>query len=87
MADLVSIVGFYFPEPSIYNATSSPIVDSARNVSGYVVGAIVRYDVAKIEMSWKYITAYQWSQIISYIGIKTGIKTMYTYLDKIIFMC
>ena len=67
MAALVSIVGFDFPEPSTYNATTSTIVDSARNVSGYVVGAVVRHDVAKIEMSWKYLTAYQWWQILSSI--------------------
>lgn len=65
MDALVSIGGFEFPEPSTYNATTSTIVDSARNVQGRVVGAVVRHDVAKIEMSWKYLTAYQWSQILS----------------------
>lgn len=65
MAALVSIGGFSFPEPSTYNATTSTIVDSARNVQGRVVGAVVRHDVAKIELSWKYLTAYQWSQILS----------------------
>lgn len=65
MTALVSIGGFDFPEPSSYNATTSTIVDSARNVSGYVVGAVVRNDVAKIEMSWKYLTAQQWASILS----------------------
>ena len=65
MAALVSIGGFEFPEPSTYSATTSTIVDSARNVSGYVVGSVVRNDVAKIEMTWKYLTAYQWAQILS----------------------
>ncbi len=65
MAALVSIGGFDFPEPSTYNATTSTIVDSARNVQGKVVGAVVRHDVAKIDMSWKYLTAYQWSRILS----------------------
>ena len=65
MDALVSIGGFDFPEPSTYNATTSTIVDSARNVQGRVVGAVVRHDVAKIEMTWKYLTAYQWSQILS----------------------
>lgn len=65
MAALVSIGGFDFPEPSSYNATTSTIVDSARNVSGYVVGAVVRHDVAKIELSWKYLTAQQWATILS----------------------
>lgn len=65
MAALVSIGGFNFPEPSTYNATTSTIVDSGRNVQGRVVGAVIRHDVAKIELSWKYLTAYQWSQILS----------------------
>ena len=39
MAALVSIGGFEFPEPSTYNATTSTIVDSARNVSGWIRGA------------------------------------------------
>ena len=65
MAALVSIGGFEFPEPSTYNATTSTIVDSARNIQGRVVGAVVRNDVAKIEMSWKYLTAYQWARILS----------------------
>ena len=65
MAALVSIGNFDFPEPSTYNAITSTIVDSARNIQGRVVGAVVRNDVAKIEMSWKYLTAYQWAQILS----------------------
>ena len=65
MAALVSIGGFDFPEPSTYDASTSTIVDSARNVNGYVVGAVVRDDVAKIDMSWKYLTANQWASILS----------------------
>jgi hypothetical protein len=65
MAALVSIGGFEFPEPSTYTATTSTIVDSARNVSGYVVGAVVRSDVAKIELTWRYLTADQWASILS----------------------
>jgi hypothetical protein len=65
MAALVSIGGFDFPEPSTYNATTSTIVDSARNVQGRVVGAVVRNDVAKVELTWRYLTAYQWAQILS----------------------
>lgn len=65
MTALVSIGGFNFPEPSTYNATTSTIVDSARNVQGRVVGAVVRHDVAKIELTWKYLTAAQWARILS----------------------
>lgn len=65
MAALVSIGGFAFPEPSTYTATTSTIVDSARNIQGRVVGAVVRHDVAKIELTWRYLTAQQWAQILS----------------------
>ena len=65
MAALVSIGGFDFPEPSTYTATTSTIVDSARNVSGYVVGSVIRNDVAKIELTWRYLTAQQWANILS----------------------
>ena len=65
MAALVSIGGFDFPEPSTYNATTSTIVDSARNVQGVVIGSVVRDDVAKIELSWKYLTAQEWAKILS----------------------
>lgn len=65
MEALVSIDGYNFPEPSTYDAVTSTIVDSARNVSGYVVGSVVRHDVAKIELSWRYLTAEQWATILS----------------------
>ena len=65
MEALVTIGGYELPEPSSYNATTSTIVDSARNVEGRVVGSVVRNDVAKIELSWKYLTANQWATILS----------------------
>ena len=65
MEALVSIGGYNLPEPSTYSATTSTIVDSARNVSGYVVGNVIRSDVAKVELTWKYLTAQQWARILS----------------------
>lgn len=65
MDALVSIGGYGLPEPSTYSATTSTIVDSARNVSGYVVGSVIRSDVAKVELSWKYLTVQQWANILS----------------------
>ena len=41
MEALVSVGGYGFPEPSTYNATTSTIVDSARNVQGKMVGSVV----------------------------------------------
>lgn len=65
MDALVTVGGYRFPEPSAYSAVTSTIVDSARNISGEVVGSVVRHDVAKIEISWKYLTAQQWANILS----------------------
>lgn len=65
MEALVTVGGYELPEPSSYNAVTSTIVDSARNVEGRVVGSVVRHDVAKIELSWKYLTAQQWANILS----------------------
>ena len=65
MEALVTIGGYELPEPSSYNAITSTIVDSGRNVEGKVVGSVVRHDVAKIELSWKYLTAQQWANVLS----------------------
>lgn len=65
MAALISIGNYDFPEPSSYSGTTATIVDSARNVSGRVVGSVVRNDVAKVEVAWKYLTAQQWATILS----------------------
>ena len=61
---LVTVNGVALPEPSEYKALTSTIVDSGRNVSGYVVGSVVRSDVAKIELSWRYLTLEQWAGVI-----------------------
>ena len=61
---LVTIDGVACPEPSKYSASTSTLVDSGRNVQGRVIGSVVRHDVAKIEMSWRYLTAEQWASII-----------------------
>lgn len=62
---LVTVNGVEFPEPSTYSGTTSTIVDSSRNVQGKVVGAVVRHDVAKISMTWRYLTAQQWATMLS----------------------
>lgn len=65
MTALVKVAGRELPEPSEYSANTSTIVDSARNVSGYVIGSVVRSDVAKVELKWRYLTAQQWANILS----------------------
>lgn len=65
MRALVTVAGYEFPEPSTYSAVTSTVVDSGRNVSGYVVGSVIRSDIAKIELSWRYLTAQQWANVLS----------------------
>lgn len=60
---LVTVRGVQLPEPSTYNAHTSTIVDSARNVQGKMIGAVVRDDVAKVELSWRYLPVEEWARI------------------------
>ena len=60
---LVKVGDYEFPEPSTYSAITSTLVDSGRNVSGEMVGSVIRDDVAKIEISWRYLTVEQWARI------------------------
>ena len=60
---LVSVDGYDFPEPSTYSGSTSTLVDSARNVMGKMVGSVIRDDVGKVELSWRYLTVEQWANI------------------------
>lgn len=60
---LVSVGGYDFPEPSSYNCITSTLVNTGRNVEGFMVGSVIRDDVSKIELSWKYLTVEQWAKI------------------------
>lgn len=70
--NLVSIVDedgnliYELPQPSTYVGTTSTLVDSGRNSKGYVISSVIRVDVAKIELSWKYLTADKWAEVISH---------------------
>lgn len=61
---LVKVGDYEFPEPSTYSANTSTLVDSGRNVEGMMVGTVIRDDVSKIEISWKYLTIEQWANIL-----------------------
>lgn len=65
MTALVTIAGVALPEPSEYSGNTSTLVDSGRNVQGVVIGSVVRHDVAKVELKWRYLTAKQWSNVLS----------------------
>ena len=69
---LVTIGEFNFPEPSQYSGQTSTVVDSGRNSAGIVVGGIIREDVAKVEMSWNYLTVQQWADILKCFSVARG---------------
>lgn len=64
MRALVTINGVDLPAPSTYSGTTATIVDSARNAKGVTVGAVIRNDVAKVEMTWKFIRPDDWAKMI-----------------------
>lgn len=72
MKALIKVGGFDFPEPSTYSGSTSTLVDSARNTAGVVVGAVIREDVGKVEVSWKYLTVEQWANILKCFSISRG---------------
>lgn len=81
---LVSVGGYDFPEPSTYSGNTSTLVDSARNVNGVMVGSVIRDDVAKIEMSWRYLTVEQWANIQKCFRNSSGGKfiNLVTFFDQ-----
>ena len=72
MRALVSIAGHDIPDPSEYNATTSTVVDSARNVQGVMIGAVIRDSMAKIECTWKYLDAAKWAEVLSLFNVSLG---------------
>lgn len=71
MANLVFIeplveggTGFAVPTPSTYIGNTATVVDSARNTDGYMIGTVIRNGVAKIQMSWNFISADDWAAML-----------------------
>lgn len=72
MRPLVRIGSFDVPEPSTYSSTTATVVDSARNAQGVQIGAVIRDGVAKVEMTWKFITAADWASLLKQFDMKRG---------------
>ena len=60
---LVRVENYELPEPSTYSGLTSTLVDTGRNSEGRLIGTVVRDDVSKVEMTWKYLTVEQWARI------------------------
>jgi len=69
---LISIGAYDFPDPSEYDANTATIVDSARNTEGVMVGNVIREDVAKVSMSWRFITVSNWANILKKFDSQYG---------------
>jgi len=72
MRPLVTIAGHPIPAPSTYDATTSTVVDSGRNAKAEWIGAVIRDDMGKIDMSWKFISAEAWAEILALFSVKRG---------------
>ena len=78
---LITIQGVELPTPSDYTALTADIVDSGRNVQGKTVAQVVRSDVTKITVNWKYLTVKQWSDILKIF--KSNFFVDVLYYDKV----
>lgn len=72
MIPMVMIGNYAVPEPSEYTGTTATIVDSARNADGRMIGGVIRDDVGKIQCKWLYITAGDWSTLLSKFSRSKG---------------
>ena len=79
---LVRVGDYDFPEPSAYSANTSTLVDSSRNVQGKMVGSVIRDDVSKVEISWKYLTIEQWAKILDCFHGKDKFVNKVTFFDQ-----
>ena len=81
---LVSVGEYDFPEPSTYSGNTSTLVNSGRNVEGKMIGSVIRDDVSKVEISWKYLTVAQWARILKCFSERQGGKFInnVTFFDQ-----
>lgn len=74
---LVTVGNYELPEPAYgggYIANTATLVDAGRNTEGVTIGTVIRDDVAKIELSWKFLTAQQWADTHKCFKISAGGK-------------
>lgn len=69
---LVKIRDYNLPTPSSYIGLTADLVDSARNTEGYMIGSVIREDVAKVEVTYNYLTVAQWSTILKMFKASAG---------------
>lgn len=83
MRPLVTVAGRTIPEPSTYSGTTATVVDSGRNAEGRMIGSVIRDDVGKVEMTWKFISATDWASILALFSQKRG----GAFVNSVTFYC
>lgn len=83
MRPLVTVAGRAIPEPSTYSGTTATVVDSGRNAEGRMIGSVIRDDVGKVEMTWKFISATDWASILALFSQKRG----GAFVNSVTFYC
>ena len=81
---LVRVEDYNLPEPASYSGNTSTIIDSGVNVEGKFIGSVIRDDVAKVNLSWKYLTVQQWAEINQLFRMSSGGKfvNLVTFFDQ-----
>lgn len=83
MRPLVSIGDYAVPEPSTYSGTISTVVDAGRNTKAEYIGSVIRENIAKVELTWLFISAEDWSGLMKkFISQYGG-----SYINDVTFFC
>ena len=63
---LVYINGHPLPQSSTYASSTAVLVDSARNAAGIMIGAVIREELSKIELTWRFLEIDDWVYVCSF---------------------
>ena len=82
---LVRIRDYDLPTPSSYIGLTADLVDSGRNTEGYIIGSVIREDIAKVEITYNYLTVTQWSTILKMFKSSAGgaFANPVTFFDQV----
>lgn len=70
--------GVYLPFPKyLTEVKREQLVDAGRNAAGQFVGARINRRQIKIELTWKHLSAIEWSNILKFMEDFVGNATFY----------
>lgn len=62
--NLLTVGGTVLPQPSTYVGLTADVVNSGRSANGRLIASVICSDIAKVEVTWNYLTAKQWSDVL-----------------------